>query len=545
MSHSKPSYQFSFHLNLLLLISNKILMSKIILFLFSLLVLAHSEPSCRFARQYTTTQLISNATARQEYLKNVMYWEGKFHADGVGLNTASGLTYDGHSLNFTTGEIFGEPHLFSAASKECIHVGILAKIIAGDKLAQYLISEDPKVARDTAVKILTNKITSYEKFNRTYPGFGGYQPWFNVNNSGMYLLKGWEDRVPALDNGELIFSLTALIQAMKGKGLEELRTRYQNYLDLLTKYAAMIFYDGNGNVRAVTKIKNIYANPTPDNYQNENEAHLGFLNDPYEGELFQFYLVMFGGLPQKDIDLIWSRNIPNIVAIDYKTPLGNITVERGWEYSSHEKWKYLQLPYQDVPINKRIFRNGEKVRTWDSFLNKLPGMFAAINDVSTDEHIPGYIGCGIPVIATNKNVRRDVITGYSIYPLFLVEQEAITALLWYDNYLKGPKMQNLYGATEAISINGSMISSLTTWDSKQTTVLGILGGVVDLNRDWLKEKGVYDYFTKTVDSIWSKIFTTIKGEDLPFMPPSVAIPQVLKDFTTCSLNSEEEELITV
>ena len=511
-------------------------MSKLILILFAFFFVVHSEPSCRFAHQYTTQQLITNATARQEYLKNVMYWEGKFHQDGVGLNVASGLTYDGHGLNFTTGEIFGDPHLFSAASKECIHVALLAKILSGDSLAQLLISDDPTVARNTVVKILTNKITSYEKFNRTYPGFGGFQPWFSVNNSGMYLLKGWEDRIPALDNGELIWSITALIQALKGQGLDDLLRRYQNYLDLLTKYITMIFYDGNGNVRAVTKIKDIYATPTPDNYKNEG----GFLNDPYEGELFQFYLIFFGGLSSDDIDLIWKRNIPNIVSIDYKTPAGNITVERGWEYSSHEKWKFLQLPYQDVKIIKRLFRNGEKARTWDSFLNRFPGMLAAVSDVSTDERIPGYIGYGIPVLGTRKDVRRDVITGYSIYPLFLVENVGTTPLLWYDNYLKGPKMQNLYGATEAISINGTMISSLTTWDSKQTTVLAILGGIVDLNRQWMKEKGVYDTFTSYVDGIWSDIFKDIKGEEIPIMPPAVAIPRVLEDFTSCSTNSNEE-----
>jgi len=503
----------------------------------ALLALTATSEKCRFAPDYTQAQLALNVTAREEYLEQVMHWEGKFMQDGVGFNLAAGITYDGHPLNFTTGELYDTPHLFTASSKECIQVALLAHIINQNPLAQLLISKDPAEARETAVKILTNKITSYEKFNKTYPGFGGHIPWVSVNGTGMWLLKGWENRVPGLDNGELIWSMVAVIEALKLQNLTDLATRYQNYLDLMTSTAAMIFYAGNGRIRDVTKIKDIYAAPYPENYGDDGK---GDLNDPYEGELFAFWLVEFGGLKQADIDMIWENHLPNIVSVEYKTPLGPITVERGWEYSSHEKWKFLMMPYQDVDLMKRLYANGEKVRTWDSYLNNIPGMFAAINDVSTNETIPGYIGCGIPAVAIAKNTRRDVITGYGIYPLFLIESQKINALLWFDNYLKGPKMQNQFGATEAVSINGTMISSLTTWDSKMTTVLGMLGGVVDLNRKFMQESGVYDNFVATVQSLWSQKFSTLKGEEIPFMPPKNRIPtDKLADFTTCSSSSSK------
>lgn len=53
--------------------------------------------------------------------------------------------------------------------------------------------------------------------------------------------------------------------------------------------------------------------------------------------------------------------------------LGPITVQRGWWFSSHEQWKFLELPYLDVPISKRVFINGEKVRTINSNAKKIPG----------------------------------------------------------------------------------------------------------------------------------------------------------------------------
>jgi len=515
-------------------------MKGIILFL-SILILASSQPSCRFANEYTQEQLVANVTARSQYYESIMYWEGKFMQDGVGFNLASGITYDGHPLNFTTGELYDTPHLFSASSKECIQVAILAHIINQNPLAQLLISNDSSVARETAIKILTNKITSYEKFNKNYPGFGGHIPWVSVNDTGMWLLSGWTDRTPALDNGELIWSMVALIEALKNQTLTDLANRYQNYLDIMTKNAAMIFYAGEGRIRDVAKINDIYAQPYPENY---GDVGKGDLNDPYEGELFAFWLVEFGGLNQTDIDLIWKNHLPNIVNVEYVTTLGNVTVERGWEYSSHEKWKFLMMPYQDVDLMKRLYANGEKVRTWDSYTNRFPGMFAAINDVSTNETIPGYIGCGIPSIATAKDTRRDVITGYGIYPLFLIENQKLNALLWYDNYLKAPKMQNQFGATEAININGTMISSLTTWDSKMTTVLAMLGGVVDLNRKFMQETGVYDSFLATVQSLWGQKFPVLKGETIPFMPPRTRVPtDKLADFTTCNSKSPNQETI--
>lgn len=77
-----------------------------------------------------------------------------------------------------------------------------------------------------------------------------------------------------------------------------------------------------------------------------------------------------------------------------------ITVQKGYWFSSHEQWKYLELPYFEVEINRRyrffrslrsyftflsfessfdslwyrVFLNGEKVRTIHSKENNIPGI---------------------------------------------------------------------------------------------------------------------------------------------------------------------------
>jgi len=517
-------------------------MFKSLFIISAILLLATAQPSCRFAKQYTKTQLYTNETARDQFLKDVLYWEGKFHQDGVGINYKSGLTYDGHPIDYQTGKISGDVHIFSASSKESIHVSILAKIVQGDSLAQILISNDSQTALNTAIELLTNKITSYEKFNAEYPGYGGFLPWFNVTDQGMDPTPGWYDQVPSLDNGQLLWSIVAVVEVLESKGFTDLATRYRNYLDIMTQYMAMIFYEGEGKIRAVAKIRDNKVTPTPGNYYTQSPCgDPCYLDDPYEGELSAFYLALFGGISQAEDNLIWQRKMAKLQAVDYTFDLGTITVQRGWWFSAHENWKYLLLPYQDNNIINTLFANGEKARTADATAtHRNPGMFASINDVCpAGKPIPGYISpTGIQEIAFEKVLRRDVITGYATFPMFLVNKAA--ASVWLHNFLKAPKCQNPYGATEAININGTMISPLTTWDSKMTTVTAILGGVKDITRKVLQDRGVYGNFTDRLQSAWSQVFPDVKPTVLPFFIPIIDVPtNTLEDFDECKLDQTE------
>ena len=449
-------------------------MYKAVLLILCLFVFAASQPSCRFANEYTRSELYHSAATRQQYLENVMTWEGKFF-QGVGINPTSGHTYDGQSLNFTTGEKTGDPHLFSAASKESLHLSALAHIVNGDPLAQLLISTDPVLARTSALSTLEKKIETYQKFNATYPAYGGFFPWVTVSDDGIVPTKDWLNRVPSLDNGELIWALTAVVQVLNDQNQTDLAQKYQAQVDLMAKYAATIFYEGNGNVRTEANIGNMSATPTPDNYKTPSPCgNPCYLDDSYEGELFVNFLGLYGNISQAEDDKIWQKKMAKIQVAEYRTPFGNITTQKGWWFSAHEIWKLIKMPYLDIEIINRLHRNGEKARTWDAYLSRLPGMFASVNDVSTNESIPSYISAaGVQDLAFETVNRRDVITGYGTFGLFLADN--VTGLIWFDNYLKSPKGQSPYGATEGIAVNGTMISSLVTWDTKITTVCAIFG----------------------------------------------------------------------
>lgn len=75
---------------------------------------ASSEPSCRFAQQYTQKQILQDPS---EFINDVLFWEGKFHQNNVSYNSGNGMSYDGANIDWVTGERTLK-HPFSAASKE-------------------------------------------------------------------------------------------------------------------------------------------------------------------------------------------------------------------------------------------------------------------------------------------------------------------------------------------------------------------------------------------------------------------------------------------
>ena len=125
-----------------------------------------ASSSCRFAKNYQCSDF-NDKQKVDEYLDLVVTWEGQFAQPGVSYDPASGYSYDGHPIDYKTGELYGEPHMFSAPSKESIHVGLLALAVAGNEKALKFTG-----GFDAALKVLALKVAGYEQFDATYPGFG-------------------------------------------------------------------------------------------------------------------------------------------------------------------------------------------------------------------------------------------------------------------------------------------------------------------------------------------------------------------------------------
>lgn len=156
------------------------------------------QPPCRFALKWSQDDVLHRT---QDFVSDMLYWEGKFHQNGVGYNTLNGMTYDGTELDLETGKP-NHIHGFSAASKEALQFMLYARVIDGSKdAARFLTPDDPKAAPRLATSVLKTKLDTYKRFNETFPGFGGHLPWFNNTARDISPTWDWNNRVPGLDNG--------------------------------------------------------------------------------------------------------------------------------------------------------------------------------------------------------------------------------------------------------------------------------------------------------------------------------------------------------
>ncbi|KAK4561672.1 hypothetical protein LTR86_004351 [Recurvomyces mirabilis] len=506
---------------------------------------------CRFAPSYTQAQILANP---EPFICDLLYWEGHFTQPGIGFNGANAMTYDGTLLNTTTGladAYESGQHNFSAASKESLHIMLLAHALAGDPSATRTISPStPAAGPQVAFGIMKQKLASYLFFNQTFPGFGGFLPWFN-NTLGQPLrpTSDWVNRVPALDNGELLWAVYAAVHVLQNSPDPAFRTlgaSWQSWLDYTKFHATSIFYRGNGVVCAVSTLNQTLEPDDP--RQNYTCEGANVLNDPYEGELFAWWLYFFGGLGEGEREAIWVAKRGQLVSVEYQYQSNNsqtgsgstpITVQKGFWFSAHEQWKVLEMPYYDIDIVRRVFTNAERVRTCNSAGLGIPGMFASVNNV-TDQagQIIGYISnAGIPSISNQTLQELDVITPYSVFPTLLVERGwgRRVGIAWWWNMVRAKKMQNPYGSTESERLDGTAISSFLSWDSKVTTVVALLGGVSGFVKAKMMEEGIYNEFINVTNREYSRVFTDLKGEDVALCLPNTAVPDAgLVDYTDCS-----------
>jgi len=522
---------------------------------------AQKKSSCRFALDYECAdfflhqdhniqlsgnekdQYAVNQKTIDDYLSHVMKWEGQFAQPGIGYDAKSGYTYDGHPLNYTTGALYGDPHLFSAPSKESIHMSMLALALSGNKHALEFSGGFEKT-----MDLLHLKIKGYMQFNESYPGFGCFTPWvgFNSEKGTFEPIDSWTKpyyKVPSLDNGEWFWALYAIAHLLSTQYMDTYPILAKNYNGFVTcqkDSAKTIFYRGKGMVSATVYILDPKKSPTPDNYIHCD----GYLDDPYEGETMTQLMYLFSAWDSdEERDLLWQTKRAMFQAINYTVPesflsaeeiaakKNVITVQKGFWFSTHEQWKTLLLPYlaKELPLVQKLFRNAEKARTYDAYISKLPGLQASINDVTDgSEEIPCYASaCGIQSLAFQNIERRDLMTPYGSFGLFL--HSPAVGFCWYNNMLSAPRMQSSYGSTEAINANSTEISPLTTWDSKITTVLAMLQGIGSINEKALRREKdaqygtAYDRFVYIVNREHELLFGTeqdVLGDNIRFQIPN-------------------------
>ena len=143
----------------------------------------HEQPlPYRFASRYTTSSILNDPGT---FERDILQWEGMFHQNNVSYNALNGMTFDGTLLDSVTGlHSTRGLHTFSAPSKESLHMMLLAQVIHGNSgAAQWILAvhgggSNIEKARVLAIDILKTKWINYMAFNATFPGYGGFLPWY-------------------------------------------------------------------------------------------------------------------------------------------------------------------------------------------------------------------------------------------------------------------------------------------------------------------------------------------------------------------------------
>jgi len=399
---------------------------------------------------------------------------------------------------------------------------------------------------------LEKKVSTMEDFDRRYPAFGGFLPWFcargaledgrcrglNDPAGGLEPTYDFHDSMPGLDNGQMAWAIVALVHVLKKKAtadstgrISSLAERWEQRLLRMQATAVNLFYNGNGSgtVRALTWLRNRSVDATDPTNSWTYSSYV--LDDAFEGEMMVLFMDLLGnwsGYPNDGKDekaLIWEHKKTKVEAAAFHMPSGeNLTVQKGFWFSSHEQWKTLQMPYLAVPHVGKLFANGELARLTHSLAEQIPGLFASVSAppgvvCGTDA---GYCSAtGIEELAYQAVDQDLVVTPYAAFPSILVDRGA--GLAWYNYMLSLPGMQSLHGSLESSAVNHAGVRTMLTWDAKATTVLAMLGGTGDLLGRAMDEANVTSLFVERVGGMYAAVFNETLSDisELPLPPMTI------------------------
>lgn len=513
----------------------------------------------RFAPSFEWgTALLTDEAIQDKYISMMLAWDGRFAAPGRGI-TQCGLTQDHVGLDASGNPGGGAG--YTAASKESLHISMLALVVASEPLAWHWIAgaQDEAAGKHMARARLASIIGCYERMRERFPGCGGFIPWVGVNAED-FACSQWdgfkpsgddEVKLPALDNGQLAWSFIAAATALEQSGTPEdveLSKRFWDHVDVMAKAAKALFFNPvNGTVRMVTTVTRSREPVDAATCRGE-----GALGDPYEGELMLMFMDLMCILSPDELDRMWAPVKNCNIAATYThegLPYGPITVQRGWRFSSHELWKYMVLPYTDHALVKRVLANGERARTWNSHLLGIPGLlgscYLANGNYCDTQGIPS-VSMGYRPVADSELM----ITPYGAFPLMLVERGA--GLAWHRAMLARPRMQCSIGSVEAGQALAMepKVACKTSWDTKVSADLAALGGTCRLLGSFLDsdpEGKRRARFNSLLDWLHER-FSALQGEATPFAPPpticaSDDCPCAEVDFPGCERLSPKVALV--
>ena len=486
-----------------------------------------TENAADHAAQLRMTGRLPKLGEARRFMKDVVDRERRFYQPGIAYDAKTGLTFDGHAIDRKTGQLVGKPRNWSAASKESLHIVMLAKAIAGDPTAQSLLTPDParpELAVSRAREVLRTKIETYKRFHEKNPGFGGFLPWFKVERGEMAPMEDWKNRVPGLDNGQLAWSMYMAEGVLREHGETKLADAYREHVKIMADNVVGVFYDPKAQHFRGESVIGRGAHVPADKNSYETAQGGYHIKDAYEGLMLVHFADQMGswrGQAKGAREAPWRD--PRRVPAAKKLGRDEVTVVEGQFYGSHEEWGFLVLPTRDVPVADRLFHNNQRVRTQYSAKQRFSGLFAPTHEPIGTDDVPktglAYVNSsGVPGVSQLPvRTGKPIFAPYAAFPLALVDERLFTG--WLKSMVDRPGMLGPYGIGESYSEDGHT-APLLTWDGKALPMIARMGGIAGDVRRFLKRDGKYDAFLAREKADY-RLFdeSKISGETVPFHAP--------------------------
>jgi hypothetical protein len=245
--------------------------------------------------------------------------------------------------------------------------------------------------------LLSKKIETYEEYNHLFPSLGGI-----FSNDG---IEGYP-RVIIRDVGVFVWPLIAVYQVLseyvgeKNDLAQDLTKRFKAHIDLIAECHLPLFYDvsnDEGGLWIDAYVLNKSAEFSQQNREPYSEEHLHSTFTQqlvlYFAHFYANWTDEFGGEAGKA--KMWSRILTQEIA--YEIDSEKLRFERGGYFESRERYQYLMLPFLDVPIDEKVFRNGEIARTHYSNSRGIPGLLSSTYNYSTAVNHTQWLNIGIKV----------------------------------------------------------------------------------------------------------------------------------------------------
>lgn len=392
----------------------------------------------------------------QSYIqKKIVPLEASFFEPGVGLDPRSGMPYDHIRIRLNRG-ILAEVGNYTAASKLSLSIPFLLGVIK-QKPAFKNIKMTPKEAEE----FLARTLHTLSAYVSEFPDYGGFLPWVDIRPNGR--IAPSNTKIPSLDNGQLTWSLAAVVASFEDKGTPRQKEIAQTARALLSAQNYMKFYDPARGLLHGTIQKD-----------GPNGAWIGdttyHLDDMFEGTLAVLWGVLHGQIPE---ETWYNLKIPTV---DYTLKSGEkATTLKGFRASFHEHWALAFLPFMDSALAP-IYENFLYISSDFSNRNRLPGFLSTAYDPNGC-----YRQMGIPAIAAQAVDRDDVAVVFATAMAMLISP--MTGAAWLKNLYEFKNVLSKFGAVESVGPDG--YADIFTADAKGMTLLAVSGGVVDEIRDYL------------------------------------------------------------